>query len=199
LPLLSAVASTIFSPTFRSTAGQPHVIAILLVGMILNVAGYVWMNRLTLKVRSTLQPTTLHQLVSATTVSLHAGESLITAIENWNGINSVGTDIAHRLLRGEPLAAALLPLEKDCGDPGRIVRRLIIDNHRTGTPVTELIVRLQEDVESDIYHQSNIGIQQMATKLTFPIVLCVLPAFLLLALLPIVISSLNSLPSTSVT
>ncbi len=197
LPLLSVAIGSVFSSTFRSSLQQPAVLAIVVAGICLNSAGYVWMKKIATVVKESARPTPLHQLVTSMCISLHAGDSLLTAIEKWDGSNSVGTDIASRLSQGESLANALLPLERDGGNAGRTVRRLLLDNHQMGTPLSELVVRLQEDVESEISHRTNIGIQHMATKLTFPVVFCILPSFVLLALLPVVVSSFSSLSSTS--
>lgn len=197
LPLLSVAAGILFSSTFRSSLQQPTFLVIVAVGMFLNCVGYIWMKNITTSVQDLARPSALQQLVTSMSVSLHAGDSLLTAIDKWNGVNSVGTEIAQHLSQGDSLARALMPLERDCGNAGRTVRRLLIDNHQMGTPLTELVQRLQEDVESEISLRTNIAIQHMTTKLTFPVVFCVLPAFLVLALLPVVIASFASLPSTS--
>lgn len=197
LPLLSVAAGIFFSSTFRSSLQQPTFLVIVAVGMFLNWAGYIWMKNITTSVQDLAKPSALQQLVTSTSISLHAGDSLLTAIEKWKGVNSVGTEIARHLSQGDSLVHALLPLERDCGNAGRTVRRLLIDNHQMGTPLTDLVQRLQEDVESEISLRTNIAIQHMTTKLTFPVVFCVLPAFLVLALLPVVVASFASLPSTS--
>ena len=197
LPLLSVAAGILFSSTFRSSLQQPIFLVIVAVGMFLNCAGYIWMRNITTSVQDLARPSALQQLVTSTSISLHAGDSLLTAIEKWNGVNSVGTEIAQHLSQGDSLAHALLPLERDCGNAGRTVRRLLLDNYQMGTPLTDLVQRLQEDVESEISLRTNIALQHMTTKLTFPVVFCVLPAFLVLALLPVVIASFASLPSTS--
>lgn len=196
LPLLSVAIGIVFSSTFRSSLQQPTVFAIVVAGICLNSAGYVWMRKIATSVEDSAKPPILHQLVTSMCISLHAGDSLLTAIEKWDGSNSIGTDIACRLSQGESLAHALLPLERDGGNSGRTVRRLLLDNHQMGTPLSELVVRLQEDVESEISHRTNIGIQHMTTKLTFPVVFCVLPSFVLLAVLPVVVASFSSLSST---
>lgn len=198
LPILSLLGGVIFSSAFRSSASHPGVIALVVIGVSCNYAGYIWMKKITSSVKSLSQPTPLQELITSTAVSLYSGEPLLVAIESWHGINSLGSEVAERLMIGESLSSALLPLELKCGSSGHSVRQLLIDCYLSGTPTSEVIARLNEDLEFGITQQTNIGIQKLTTKLTFPIVFCVLPAFLFLALLPIVVATFRSLPSTSI-
>lgn len=198
LPILSLLGGVIFSSAFRSSVSHPSVIALVAIGMSYNYAGYIWMKKIVSSMKSLSQPTALQELITSTTISLYSGEPLLVAIESWDRINSLGSEVAQRLLHGELLSSALLPLELQCGSSGYSVRQLLIDCYLSGTPTSDVISRLNEDLEFGITQRTNIGIQKLTNKLSFPIVFCVLPAFLLLALLPIVVATFRSLPSTSI-
>lgn len=199
LPVISVVMGIVLSSSFRSSLQNYGVIAIVVFGLVLNVVGYIWMHVINKSIETNSQPSLLHQLVTSATISLQSGESLISAIEKWGEVNFVGELVRQRFIRGESLSSALLALEMQCGEKGRTVRQLLLDNHQSGTPASDLIARLQEDANSDLSNRINVGIQQISTKLTFPVVLCVLPAFLLLTFIPVVVASFSSLSSTSLT
>lgn len=198
MPILSLLSGFIFSEAFRRSVSHPGVIALVVIGVSCNYVGYFWMNKIISSVKSLSQTTPLQELITSTTVSLYAGEPLLVAIESWGGINPLGSEIAQRLTKGESLSSALVPLEMQCGGPGHSVRQLLIDCYFSGTPTSDVVTRLNEDLEFGITQRTNIGIQKLTTKLSFPIVFCVLPAFLFLALLPIVVATFRSLPSTSI-
>lgn len=143
------------------------------------------------------RPSALEELLTSTTISVHAGDALTSAMQRWGGVNSLGQQVELRLHNGDSLSRALIPLEDECPHFGPVVRRLLVENHQAGSSLTDVLVRLKSDLETDSSRRTEILMHQLSTKLTVPVVLCILPAFLILALMPVAIASLGSLPSPS--
>lgn len=195
LPALVLGVSYLFSEQVRETLGGPIGLILLLFGLVLNCVGYLWMRGISQSVEQLSRPSTLHQLLTSATISVEAGDSLSAAIEQWRHVNHIGRTCAEILASGEPLTTALLPLTNNCSPLGSVVRRLLIESHQSGTPLAGVVSRLRNDVEADSDRTIAERVQQMSTRLTLPIVFCMLPSFLLLALMPVAIASLGSLPS----
>ncbi len=98
---------------------------------------------------------------------------------------------AHR--RGSSLAAALAALPESLGDPSR---RLVADlslSLREGTPLIETLGRAAEDTRRARRRQAEAKARKLPVELLFPLVICVLPAFALLTVVPLLVTSLQSL------
>ena len=195
LPALVLAVSCLFSEQVRETLGGPIGLILLFLGLVLNCVGYLWMRGISRSVEQLSQPSTLYQLLVSASISIEAGDSLSGAIEQWRHINPVGRACAEILASGKPLTTALMPLTNDCGPLGSVMRRLLIESHQSGTPLAGVVSRLRNDVEADSDRTIAERVQQMSTRLTLPIVFCTLPSFVLLALMPVAIASLGSLPS----
>lgn len=195
LPAGVLVISCLFSAQVRHSLQEPLGLMLLFIGVVLNCVGYMWMRGISRSVDRLSRPSTLHQLLTSASISVEAGDSLSAAIEQWRHINPIGRACAENLSSGETLPTALLPLADDCGPLGHVVRRLLIESHQAGTPLAGVVSRLRNDVEADSDRTIAESVQQMSTRLTLPIVFCTLPSFLLLALMPVAIASLGSLPS----
>lgn len=198
LPPLALLMGVFISATVRSSIQRPVVLGLICTGFCLNGAGFMWMRGITQSVENTSQPTALQELLTSTTISSHAGDSLVASIESWAEVNATGKRVVERLHQGEPLSHALSPLEDNSGPLGQMVKRLLIENHQAGTPLLDVVGRLKQDVEAETSRRTEIQLQQMSTKLTVPIVFCLLPAFLLLVLIPVAIASIGTLPTSSV-
>ena len=198
LPVASLVLAAVLSSSVRHLLRNPLMVLLITIGLFLDICGFVWMRTMSRSIDKSAQPTALQELLTSASISLGAGDSLMTAMDSWQDINPTGRHIAERLRRGEPLHIALHPLDDDCGALGEMMRRVLTESHLSGIPITEVVSRIQHDVEAEINRHTEIAIRQLSTKLTMPTVLCVLPAFLLLALMPIAITSITSLPSSTI-
>jgi len=197
LPVALLVLGCCLSSTVRSVLQQPGVLVFVFIGFVFDAAGLVWMRAISRSVTAQSRPTPLHELMASTAFSLQSGDSLMAAIEQWSAVNSVGARVSQELTAGSSLSDSLRVLHDECGERGHMVRRLLLDNHQAGTPAAHIVSQLQNDIENDISRITNTGLQQLTTKLTLPIVFCVLPAFLSLALMPVAVASMGALPSPS--
>lgn len=195
LPVVALVASIVFSSTVRTSMTQPGPLLFVLIGVILDASAWMWMRNIALSVAQSAQPTELHQLFTGVSISVTAGDSLVAALERSATTNSLGLLISQALAKGSSLSEALAHLDDVNGSLGSTAKRLLLDTYQSGTPVKEVVQRLLNDADAESTRKCDIGVQQLSTKLVLPTVFCVLPAFLLLALMPVAIASFGALPA----
>lgn len=198
LPIAALVAGIIFSSTVRYSITQPGPLLFVVIGVLLDVSAWIWMHNIATSIEKLARPTELQQLLTNVSISVTAGDSLVKALERSGETNSLGRLISQSLARGYSLSEALKHLDETDGSLGHTTKRLLLDTYHSGTPVMEVVQRLLNDAEAESMRQCDIRIQQLSTKLTLPTVFCVLPAFLLLALMPVAIASFGALPASTI-
>ena len=106
-------------------------------------------------------------------------------------------DVELRLHRGQSLAEALGALDSSTGPLGRELARAIAAADRDGQPVTPVLDRLALDARAARRRLGEADARRLPVRLTFPLVLCTLPAFVLLAIAPAVLGALSTLRATA--
>ena len=187
------------SSSLRQSVLTPAIVSVLVLGIAINAAGWFWMHRLSTSISRTSHHSEFQRFTFALCVALHAGHSLISACTTWRYLSPIGDHIARQLEEGVSLYAALTPLADNFGQPGHMLSRTISESAESGTPAISVAARLLVDARSDSRRHVEFQLRQLPTKLTLPIVFCVLPAFLLVALMPFALAGLTSLPSTTLT
>lgn len=97
-----------------------------------------------------------------------------------------------RIAHGAPLAEALEAVA-DRGPASRPLIALLVASHRDGAPVVEPLTRLAGDLRADRRRAVEARARQVPVRLLFPLVLCSLPAFVLLAIVPPVVAAITGL------
>ncbi len=97
-----------------------------------------------------------------------------------------------RVRHGAPLAEALDAIA-DEGPASRPLVALLVAAHRDGAPVVEPLGRLATDLRAERRRAVEARARQVPIRLLFPLVLCSLPAFVLLAIVPPVVAALTDL------
>ena len=121
------------------------------------------------------------------------------ACERWRTVSPTGNAVAVLISAGAPLEEALLPLATADPISGKNLGHTIVEAERDGLPIFDTVMRLATDHRTQRLRQIDTRIQQLPTHLTIPLVLCVLPSFLLLSVAPLVLASLSQLSLPSVT
>jgi tight adherence protein C len=93
---------------------------------------------------------------------------------------------------GRALSDALEDLPQRIGPPVRPLVAALVANDRYGAPITESLGMLAADVRSERRRRAETAARRLPVVMLFPLVLCVLPAFLLLTVVPIVIDTVVS-------
>lgn len=105
--------------------------------------------------------------------------------------------IAHRLQRGQRLADALVALPELLGPTAAPLADAIASADRYGLPLAPILDRLADDARADRRRLADAHARTLSVRLSFPLVVCTLPAFVLLAIMPAVLGALSSLRGTT--
>lgn len=201
-PLLLLVVLMMVSDSFRSVVASPSVIVVVLIALALNRIAAAWSAHL---VRRTIEPSSVDEILdlsSVLSVHLRAGFTLPSACLRLSRFNERGRHIAEAIQDGQTLDEALQPLRDHPHRFGHDFATLLSTAHHDGQPSVEIIGTLTDEARQLRDQQTHIRIRRLPTQLSAPVVLCALPAFMLLIVVPMFLSqlgalfgSLNSIPS----
>ena len=192
LPFVLLLGAMLINSQFRSSLLSPIVLCPLFLGLILNRIGWRWISSLISRAVR-YEPDIIGQLTEHLCVSLRTGLSMTQSCERWRTLSSTGNSVADLISAGAPLEEALLPLATADPISGKHLGHTIVEAERDGLPVLDTVMRLATDHRAQLRRQTDTRIQQLPTRLTIPLVLCVLPSFLLLSVAPLVLASLSQL------
>ena len=198
LPFVLLLGAMLINSQFRSSLLSPIVLCPLFLGLILNRIGWRWITSLISRAVH-YEPDIIGQLTEHLCVSLRTGLSMTQSCERWRTLSPTGKSVADLISAGAPLEEALLPLATADPISGKHLGHTIVEAERDGLPVLDTVMRLATDHRAQLRRQTDTRIQQLPTRLTIPLVLCVLPSFLLLSVAPLVFASLSQLSLPSVT
>lgn len=97
--------------------------------------------------------------------------------------------------RGRGRADALLQALAPLGDRALGFGHVLADHLRYGSPLVPALERLGSELRLDRRRQAEEEARRIPVRLLAPLVACVLPAFALLTVVPLLASSLRSLPT----
>lgn len=200
LPFVLLGGAILVSSQFRSSLWSLIVLCTLFLGFILNRVGWRWISSLISRAVHD-EPDDIGQLTEHLCVSLRTGLSMTHACERWRTVSPTGNAVADLISAGAPLEEALLPLATTHPISGKNLGHTIVEAERDGLPILDTVMRLATDHRIERRRQIDTRIRQLPTRLSIPLVLCVLPSFLLLSVAPLVLASLSqlsvSLPSVT--
>jgi len=200
LPFVLLGGAILVSSQFRFSLWSPIVLCPLLIGVVLNRIGWRWITSLISRAVHE-HPDDIGQLTEHLCVSLRTGLSMTHACERWRTVSPTGNSVADLINAGAPLEEALLPLAATHLISGKNLGHTIVEAERDGLPVLDTVTRLATDHRLERRRQIDTRIRQLPTRLSIPLVICVLPSFLLLSVAPLVLASLSqlsiSLPSVT--
>ncbi len=102
-------------------------------------------------------------------------------------------EAVQRALAGMRLADALEPLPESVGEPVRPLVRVLIDGERYGTELEPALEQLAADSRLLRRRRAEEHARRLPLRLLLPLVLCILPAFILLTLAPVLAETLSIL------
>ena len=101
--------------------------------------------------------------------------------------------VTAEVARGRRLADALDDLPARAGEPARRLAGVLAGCERYGTPVLPALERLADEVRLARQRRAETAARRVPVALLFPLVLCILPAFALLTVAPLVAGALREL------
>ena len=102
-------------------------------------------------------------------------------------------DAVARARRGVPLARALEDLGPELGSSGPVLTDALRAALRTGAPLGPVLDRVGDVARDRRARSAQAAARRLPVSMLFPLVCCVLPAFGLLAVVPLLAGSLGSL------
>lgn len=184
---LGALALIIISRGTGPVIASPLAVSSSLLGLVLNRIGAHWARTLSSRA-ATGAPDPTSPLVSSLAVSLRAGLDPVSACIRWRGINTVGTRVADLLDMHQPLRQALQPLAA-LSSRGSHVVATIVDSVATGLPLSAVASHILDRVHDENRRAVDLRVRQLPVRLTAPVVLCTLPSFVMLAVVPMVVAA----------
>ena len=116
-------------------------------------------------------------------------------IARWGDgdVRRVAERVLWRCKRGERLADAAGELITVFGSAAVGIANTLAAAERDGLPIAPVLDRLVGETHSERRRQAQIEAAKLPIKLAFPLVVCVLPSFVALTVVPILIGALSSL------
>ena len=105
-------------------------------------------------------------------------------------------EVRRRSERGATLADALPGLADVLGPPAMVVADTLAMAERHGNPLGPALEQLGRDVRERRRRRAEAEARTLPVRLSFPLVCCVLPSFVLVAIVPAVLGALSSLGDT---
>ena len=144
----------------------------------------------------------LPDLVELIVIAVRAGATptaaLAVAAPNApRPLAAVLADVEHRLRRGQRLADALLAFTESLGHDANSFVDALATADRYGLPLGPVLDRLADDIRDDRRRQAERHARTLPVRLSFPLVVCTLPSFVLLAIVPAVLGAVSTLRGTA--
>jgi tight adherence protein C len=102
-------------------------------------------------------------------------------------------EVRRRIERGAPLADAVVALPDLVGAQAVAVADILTIAERNGAPIALMLEQLTVDVRERRRRHAEAAARSLPVKMSFPLVMCTLPAFVLVAIVPAVLAALRSL------
>jgi tight adherence protein C len=131
-------------------------------------------------------------------LAVHAGLTPVQAVRELttvaapivrNGFEAV----VHRLDRGEPFGSALRALPDELGVGMVGLADVVASADRYGLPLAPVLESLALEARASRRRSDEADARRLPVKLAFPLVVCTLPSFVLLAIAPALVAALSSL------
>jgi tight adherence protein C len=108
-------------------------------------------------------------------------------------LRSALDEVEHRMRRGQRLADALPVLVDVIGPEATVFVDALATADRYGLPLAPVLDRLADDIRAERRRRAESQARTLPVKLAFPLVVCTLPSFVLLAIVPAVLGALSTL------
>jgi tight adherence protein C len=128
----------------------------------------------------------------------HAGLTPVQAVHQLSSTAPEATrrgfaGVTHRLERGDTFADALGALPERLGPSMAGLADLVAAADRYGSPLEPILESLAAEARAARRRRSEADARRLPVRLSFPLVVCTLPSFVLLAVAPAVIAALSSI------
>lgn len=172
----------------RAAVARPFGLATCLAGIALNVLGWRWIRRM--YVNAMTGDDVVPDVLDALSLEVAAGRSPARALLDVADVHTSAGDLV-RPVRSDvehgALVSEALRRRRDALDPHRTGWvDAIIDAERDGFPLARLLEQLSDTARAERRRGVQRRLRVLSVRVTAPLVACILPAFVLLAIVPMV-------------
>ncbi len=108
-------------------------------------------------------------------------------------LTSIIEDIDHRLQRGQGLSDALGAFTDALGPDAATFVDALVTADRYGLPLGPVLDRLAGDIRDERRRRAERHARTLPVRLAFPLVMCTLPSFVLIAIVPALLGAISTL------
>jgi tight adherence protein C len=131
-------------------------------------------------------------------LAIHAGAAPLAAVESSAAVidgpaGDAFAEVVHRAHRGAGLADALRALPERLGPAASEFADSFAAAERYGAPLAPVLDRLATEARAERRRRAEADARALPVRLSFPLVACTLPSFVLLAIVPAVLGAVASL------
>ena len=145
---------------------------------------------------------TLPDAVELTIIAIRSGlppaAALIAIAPHCSApVRSAIDDVEHRVHRGQRFADAIGALPDQLGPAAAALADGLATAERYGLPLEPVLDQLAHGVRSDRRRLAERDARTLPVRLSFPLVVCTLPSFVLLAIVPALLGALSTLQGSA--
>lgn len=193
-PLVRHAAAGAAGVTAGFAFGPPGLAVVLL----LVAAGPRWRRQREERLRLAALEAELPEVVDLLALAVGAGLTVAQAVGAVasRGRGPLSAELAAAagdVARGRRLADALDELPDRAGEPARPLAATLAACERYGAPVADALDRLAGEARDRQRRRAEQAARRLPVLLLFPLVLCTLPAFALLAIVPLIADAVPAL------
>jgi tight adherence protein C len=120
--------------------------------------------------------------------------AVVQVAEQSDGpIGAALREAVHRAESGTRLADALEHSLAPLGDPARSLSRALTSSERYGVPLATALERVGDEARRRRRRQAETEARRVPVRLLLPLALCMLPAFVLVTVVPLAVRTIHSL------
>lgn len=157
-----------------------------------------WRRRREARLRLAAMEAELPEVVDLLALAVGAGMTVahaVTAVAR-RSLGPLGAElrlVAGEVAHGRRLADALDELPERAGEPARPLAATLAACERYGTPVAGALERLATEARDRQRRRAEQAARRLPVLLLFPLVLCILPAFAVVAIVPLIADAVPAL------
>jgi tight adherence protein C len=165
------------------------------------VVAVVTRRRRQLAARRRAVQAALPDAIELLVLCIHAGRSPAQAVielarRSPTPLSNGFAAVERQLHRGRGLADALAELPRLVGPGARELASSIAMADREGLPLAPVLDRLAAEARAERRRLGEAAARRLPVRLSFPLVVCTLPSFVLLAIAPAVLGAISTLRGT---
>ena len=195
VPMILVLWLLVRHPTARSFFLSPLGLTCLSAGSALQWVGRRWVHRMS--AHACRLDSDVPDFIDVVSVHLRAGKppalAFLAAADNAPGeFGEIARRVVEDVRTGTRFVDALATHRRSLGVQAQALVDGLIDTERDGLPPRQLFERLATDAHTQRRREVDARIRALPVRLTLPLVGCILPAYVMLGVIPLLLSHFSS-------